>query len=198
MTGPLGRGTLYVVSTPIGNLEDISIRAVSTLSGADLIAAEDTRTTKVLLSHYGIRKPLVSYHSYNETRRIPHLITRLLEGASIALVSDAALLSALIVSGSPAGRFSFEGFLPAKKGRRARLERLRDEEGAIVLYESPHRILRTLAELKEVLGDREVAVSRELTKKFEETLRGTPQALLERFNRGPIRGEFVIVISPKT
>ncbi len=228
MTEPLRRGTLFVVSTPIGNLEDISIRAVSTLSGADLIAAEDTRTTKVLLAHYAIRKPLVSYHSYNESRRIPLLMSRLNEGASVALVSDAgtpgisdpalgiilsaldagiavkavpgasALLSALIVSGSPSDRFSFEGFLPAKKGRKARIGRLRDETGAIVLYESPHRLLRTLGELKEAIGEREVAVSRELTKKFEETLRGTPEALLQRFSRRPIRGEFVIVIAPKT
>jgi 16S rRNA (cytidine1402-2'-O)-methyltransferase len=228
MDEPVQRGTLYIVSTPIGNLADISLRAVRTLSGVDLIAAEDTRTTRVLLDRYEIRKPLVSYHSYNEARRTPELISRLKGGEAVALVSDAgtpgisdpafriivsaldsgvpvtavpgasAFLPALIVSGLPSHRFAFEGFLPVKKGRRTRLERLREEEATIVLYESPHRLLKTLRELREVLGDRDISVSRELTKKFEEVIRGGVSAVEEHFTKHPVRGEFVIVVAPKT
>jgi len=219
------RGTLYIVSTPIGNLEDISIRAVTVLSGVDLIAAEDTRTTRVLLGHYGIRRQLISYYSYNEARRIPELVSRLQSGESIALVSDAgtpgisdparriiaaaleagipvkaipgpsALLPALIVSGLSAGRFAFEGFLPAKKGRKTKLERLREKGETIILYESPHRLLRTLRDMRETLGDREIAVARELTKKFEEVVRGSVTSVLEHFLHHPVRGEFVIVVA---
>src|SRR5260221_9858318 len=222
MDPPVQSGTLYIVSTPIGNLEDISIRAVRILSEADMIAAEDTRTTRVLLDHYGIRKPLISYYSYNEARRTPELISKLRSGSSIALVSDAgtpgisdpafrivlsaleaglgviavpgpsALLPALIVSGLTAPRFAFEGFLPVKKGRKTKLGRLREEEGTIILYESPHRLLKTLRELRENLGDREISVARELTKKFEEVVRGNVSAALEHFLHHPVRGEFVI------
>jgi 16S rRNA (cytidine1402-2'-O)-methyltransferase len=225
MNPPVQSGTLYIVSTPIGNLEDISIRAVNILSEVDLIAAEDTRTTRVLLDRYGIRKPLVSYYSYNEARRTPELISKLRSGSSIALVSDAgtpgisdpatrivlsaleagigvkaipgasAFLPALIVSGLPALRFAFEGFLPVKKGRRTKLEQLRREEGTIILYESPHRLLKTLRELEEILGDREISVARELTKKFEEVVRGTVSAVLDHFLHHPVRGEFVIVVA---
>ncbi len=217
-------GTLYIVATPIGNLEDISHRAIAVLSGVNLIAAEDTRTTRVLLDRYGIRKPLVSYYSYNEDRRIPELLDHLRKGDSVALVSDvgtpgisdpayrivrstldaqlpvipvpgpAAFLAALVASGLPMDRFIFEGFLPLKKGRRTRLQKLQEEERTIVLYESPHRLLKTLRELHEVLGDRRVAVSRELTKKFEETIRGSLMEVMEHFSRSTIRGEFVIVV----
>lgn len=226
MIQPVERATLYIVSTPIGNLDDISIRAVHILSGADMIAAEDTRTTRILLDHYGIRTPLISYHSYNEARRTPELLSRLRSGASIALVSDAgtpgisdpalriilaalkaeitvraipgpsALLPALIVSGLPADRFAFEGFLPAKKARRTKLERLRQEGGTIIFFESPHRLLRTLGDIREALGDREIAVARELTKKFEEVVRGSVTTVLEHFLSHPVRGEFVIVVAP--
>jgi 16S rRNA (cytidine1402-2'-O)-methyltransferase len=225
MSEPVQRGTLYIVSTPIGNLEDISIRATSVLSGVDLIAAEDTRTTRVLLDRYGIRKPLISYHSYNEARRTPELVMKLQSGVSVALVSDAgtpgisdparriivtameaaipvkpipgpsALLAALIVSGLPVERFAFEGFLPVKKGRKTKLDRLREETETIVLFESPHRLLRTLRELRVVLGDRQIAIARELTKKFEEVVRGSVATVLEHFTSNPVRGEFVIVVS---
>ncbi|HYQ87889.1 MAG TPA: 16S rRNA (cytidine(1402)-2'-O)-methyltransferase [Bacteroidota bacterium] len=218
-------GTLYIVSTPIGNLEDISLRAVRILSGVDIVAAEDTRTTRVLLDHYAIRKPLISYHSYNEARRTPELIAKLQSGLSVALVSDAgtpgisdpalrvissalkaqipvqpvpgasAFLPALIVSGLPTDRFTFEGFLPVKKGRRTKLERLRDEHQTIILYESPHRLLRTLRDLRDVVGDREIAVARELTKKFEEIVRGNIAEVLDHFSTHAIRGEFVLVIA---
>ena len=223
----LTAGKLYVVSTPIGNLEDISHRAVKILSEVDLIAAEDTRTTLTLLHRYNIRKPLVSYHNYNEARRTPELTSKLQQGASIALVSDAgtpgisdpayrviqaalendieivgipgatAFLPALIASGLPGERFVFEGFLPVKKGRKTRLEQLRDEPRTIILYESPHRLLRTLDDLQHFLGDRMISVSRELTKKFEETRRGRISELLDHFMKSAIKGEFVIVVEGK-
>ncbi|HEX9006489.1 MAG TPA: 16S rRNA (cytidine(1402)-2'-O)-methyltransferase, partial [Bacteroidota bacterium] len=200
--------TLYVVSTPIGNLGDISRRAERILGGVDLIAAEDTRTTGVLLNHLAIRRPLISYFSRNAAGRTPQLLDRLKAGASIAVVTDAgtpgisdpayalirdaveagipvvpvpgasALLAALVASGLPPDRFVFEGFLPLKKGRRTRWERLRDEERTIVVYESPLRIVRTLEELIGQLGDRRVAVARELTKKFEEVQRGPASEVL--------------------
>jgi 16S rRNA (cytidine1402-2'-O)-methyltransferase len=217
--------TLYIVSTPIGNLDDISRRAVRILGEVDLIAAEDTRTTLVLLSHLGIRKPLISYYSRNETRRAPELMERIRRGASLALVTDAgtpgisdpayaliraavreavavipvpgasAVLAALVASGLPADRFIFEGFLPLKKGRRTRWEKLKDEERTIVLYESPLRVVRALEELLEIMGDRRVAVARELTKKFEEVHRGRASEILERLRDRPPRGEVVLVIA---
>ena len=220
----IARGTLYIVSTPIGNLDDLSFRALKILAGADLIAAEDTRTTKVLLDHYGIRKPIVSYFSYNERRRAPELVERLKAGDAIAVVSDAgtpgisdpaaaviraaldehlpvvpipgasAFLPALIASGLPTHRFVFEGFLPVKKGRKTLMERLREEERTIVLYESPHRLLKTLTGLREAIGERPVSVSREMTKKFEETFRGNFSSAIEHFTKQGVRGEFVIVI----
>ncbi len=218
-------GTLYVVSTPIGNLEDITFRAVRTLSEVDLIAAEDTRTTGNLLRHFDIHKPLVSYFSYNEARRTPELIAKLKSGSSIAVVSDAgtpgisdpafriiraaldenidvcaipgpsAFLPALIVSGLPTERFVFEGFLPVKKGRKTKLEELKEEKRTIILYESPHRIQRTLNDLYEYVGDRQISVSREITKKFEETIRGDVKFVQAHFHLHKVRGEFVIVIS---
>jgi len=215
---------LYIVSTPIGNLEDISIRAVEVLSSVDLIAAEDTRTTKILLDHYSIAKPIISYHSYNEERRIPELISKLKQGTSIALVSEAgtpgisdpaykiirtaieqhipltvipgasAFLSALIVSGLNVERFLFEGFIPIKKGRSTFLKKLSKEKYTIVFYESPHRLLRTLQDLKEIFGDRKISISRELTKKFEETYRGKISTAIDYFSKKNIRGEFVLTV----
>ena len=218
-------GTLFIVSTPIGNLEDISFRAINVLSSVDLIAAEDTRKTKILLNHFNISKPLVSYYSYNEARRTPELISKLQAGTSIALVSDAgtpgisdpafrmiraaldenititpipgatAFLQGLIVSGLPSDHFLYEGFLPVKKGRKTKLEELKLEHRTIVLYESPHRLLRTLRDLKDHLNDRPMCASRELTKKFEETIRGTISEIIAHFNQHSPRGEFVLIIS---
>lgn len=217
-------GTLYIVATPIGNLEDISFRAVRILSEVDLIAAEDTRKTKILLDKYGIKKQLISYFSYNERQRSVELVDRLLKGQSIAVVSDAgtpgisdpafalvraavahsiqiipipgaaAFLSALVVSGLPTESFVFEGFLPHKKGRKTKLESLRNESRTIVLYESPHRVLKTLGEIYTYFGDRQVVVARELTKKFEEIKRGPIASVLEELSQRPARGEYVLVI----
>lgn len=222
------RGTLYLVSTPIGNLEDISFRAVKVLSQVSLIAAEDTRTTKVLLDHYNIGTRTVSYFSHNEVRRIPYLIERLEQGDSIALVTDSgtpgisdpayrivraaiehkvpivvvpgatAFLCGFILTGFPEDAFVFGGFLPHKKGRKKILDQLKSETEAIILYESPHRILRTLSDLREHLGDRRIVVARELTKKFEEVLRGTISDVLSAFSARKVRGEFVLVIEGKS
>ena len=224
MSGQAQPGTLFIVSTPIGNLEDITYRAVKVLSSVDLIAAEDTRKTKILLNHYNISKPLVSYFSYNEVRRVPELVAKLKNGLSIAVVSDAgtpgisdpafriiraaldehlpvvsipgatAFLTALVTSGLSTHRFVYEGFLPVKKGRTTMLNSLRTEERTIVLYESPHRLMRTLRDLLETLGDREIAVARELTKKFEEIIRGRISFAIQHFERNQIRGEFVLVV----
>jgi len=217
-------GTLYLVATPIGNLDDITYRAVKILGSVDLIAAEDTRKTKILLDHYSISKPMLSYYSYNERHRTPQLIEKLLQGESIALVSDAgtpgisdpayhivqsalasnipiipipgpsAFVAALIVSGLPTDRFVFEGFLPVKKGRKTKLGILKTETRTIILYESPHRVLKTLEELKSAFGERKVVVARELTKKFEETVRGPISSVLELMKTKPTRGEYVIVV----
>jgi len=220
-------GTLYIIATPIGNLEDISSRAVKVLSMVDLIAAEDTRTTKILLDRYGIKKPAVSYFSRNEKYRAPQIIEKLLSGLSVGLVSDAgtpgisdpayllisqaivqnirivpipgasAFLSALILSGLPMDRFLFEGFLPQKKGRKTKLESLKSEDKTIVLYESPHRVIKTLSEILAIWGDRKVVVAREMTKKFEEVSRGKVSAVLKEISSRPVRGEYVLIISGK-
>jgi len=220
-------GVLYIVSTPIGNLGDITYRAVEVLSQVDLIAAEDTRTSRILLQRYGIRTPTTSFHAHNQVQKAPALLQRLRDGQSIAVISDAgtpgisdpahylvtraieagvsvvpipgaaAFLAALVVSGLPTNRFVFEGFLPAKKGRKKRLAQLADEERTIVLYESPHRLLKTLRELRENLGDRRVTVARELTKKFEEVFRGSLQTAVAEFESRKVRGEFVLVIEGK-
>jgi len=217
-------GVLYLVATPIGNLEDITYRAVKVLQSADLIAAEDTRKTKILLDHYNINRPMVSYYSYNEKARAPQLIEKLLTGQSIALVSDAgtpgisdpafhivqralengisvipipgptAFISALIVSGLPTDRFVFEGFLPLKKGRRTKFESLKLESRTIILYESPHRIRKTLTEIQNYFGNRNVVVARELTKKFEEIVRGPIQLVLSELEKKEPRGEYVVII----
>jgi 16S rRNA (cytidine1402-2'-O)-methyltransferase len=222
------KGILYVVSTPIGNLDDITRRAVKVLEAVDAIVAEDTRKTSILLRHLGISKPLISFHEHNERKRTGELIRKLETGMSLALVSDAgtpgisdpgflivrecvlhniqvvpvpgasALLAALTVSGLPTDRFIFEGFLPHKKGRRTRISSLKDEERTIILYESPHRILRTLRELGEVMADRQAVIGRELTKVFEEIQRGTLGELEQYFASRPVKGEFVLIIAGKT
>ncbi len=224
MENPASPGTLYVVSTPIGNLEDITYRAVRILSSVDLIAAEDTRKTKILLERYNISKPMVSYYSYNERQRAPDLIQKLLGGQSIAVVSDAgtpgisdpafflvraaiekgipivpipgptAFTAALVVSGIPADRFIFEGFLPQKKGRKTKLEALRLEPRTIILYESPHRVVKTLTEISTHWGTRQVVVARELTKKFEEITRGSVENVLAVISSKSPKGEYVIVV----
>ena len=224
MSENIQSGTLYLVATPIGNLEDITYRAVKILSSVDLIAAEDTRTTKILLDHYSLHKPMISYFSYNEKTRAPQLIEKLKAGQSIALVSDAgtpgisdpafhivqqaiaagipiipipgpsAFLSALIASGLPIDRFVFEGFLPLKKGRKTKFESLKSEPRTIVLYESPHRIIRTLEDIQTYLGKRQVVVARELTKKFEEISRGPIESVLSAISGKQPRGEYVVII----
>jgi len=222
-------GTLYVVSTPIGNLGDVSARAIETLKTVDVIACEDTRQTSKLLQHCGIRKPLVSVHDHNERQRTPQLLERLKQGRSVALVSDggtpvisdpgwlvvheairanlpvtwipgaSALIGALVLSGLPAERFIFEGFLPAKSGaRRKRLEALTTEDRTVILYESPHRVLKTLNDIREILGDVRMACARELTKKFEEVRRGVVSELIAHFEHTPPKGEFVLVVSART
>jgi 16S rRNA (cytidine1402-2'-O)-methyltransferase len=220
----LESGTLYIVSTPIGNLEDISFRAVRVLKQVDLIAAEDTRTSRVLLQHYTITTPVVAYHDFNETHAAPGLIAQLKQGRTIALITDAgtpgisdpafyliraalsenasvcaipgatAFVPALVLSGLPCERFVFEGFLPVKKGRQTRLQQLQTEQRTLVLYESPHRLLRTLEDLLRYCGDRPAAVARELTKKFEQVLRGRLSELVEQIGQANLKGEFVIVV----
>lgn len=227
MPEEIQRGTLYIVPTPIGNLEDITLRALKVLGNVDMVAAEDTRTTKFLLDHYNIQKPLLSFFSHNEQIRVPQILDRLKEGNSVALVSDAgtpgisdpahsiiaaaiehhipivplpgatAFIPALIASGLQTHSFVFEGFLPHKKGRRTILEQLKNEERTIVLYESPHRIIKTLEDILEHLGDRNVVVARELTKKFEEILRDKVTNIIQEFSRRTVKGEFVLVIEGK-
>lgn len=218
-------GTLYLVATPIGNLGDLSPRAVETLRTADFIAAEDTRVSLRLLNHFDIRKPLVSYHEHNRAAAGPAIAERLLAGESCALVTDAgtpaisdpgedlvrlcgqqditvqaipgccAAVCALAVSGLPTGRFCFEGFLSAnKKERRARLEELRGEERTMVFHEAPHKLRPTLADMLEVLGDRPVALCRELTKLHEEIRRTTLGEAADWYGEETPRGEFVLVV----
>ncbi len=228
MSEHIQQGTLYIVPTPIGNLDDITIRAVKILSSVEIIAAEDTRTTKILLDHLHIQKPLISFFSHNETIRVPQIIEKLQQGNSIALVSDAgtpgisdpaysiitaaihhsipivplpgptAFVPVLIASGFPTHSFVFEGFLPHKKGRHTKLTQLKDEHRTIIFYESPHRILKTLEELSSVLGgEREAVIGREMTKKFEEIVRGTLHSLHQTFSQRAIKGEFVLVVKGK-
>jgi 16S rRNA (cytidine1402-2'-O)-methyltransferase len=221
-------GTLYLVATPIGNLDDITYRAVKILSGVDLIAAEDTRKSKILLDHYQIHKELISYFAFNEAKRTPELVAKLKQGLSIAVISDAgtpgisdpayrlvkaaieekiniipipgasAFISALVASGLPTESFVFEGFLPHKKVSKTKLEELSKEIRTIILYESPHRILKSLNELFISLGDRQIVVARELTKKFEEIFRGSTSDAINHFSSKSIKGEFVLVISGKS
>jgi len=215
----------YLVPTPIGNLADITLRALDVLKSVDLILAEDTRTSGVLLKHYNISKPMQSFHNFNEHRVLDNLIKRMQEGETMALISDAgtpgisdpgfllaracvqhnipmeclpganAFVPALLKSGLPADRFVFEGFLPHKKGRQTIFKTLMSEKRTIIFYESPHRLLKTLTQLSEYLGgDRKASVSRELTKKFEETINGTLTQLVDHFTKNDPRGEIVLVV----
>ena len=222
------KGKLYVVPTPIGNLEDITLRAIRILSEVDLILAEDTRVSRKLLSHYEIDTALESHHQNNEHATFSKQIEKMKQGLSLALISDAgtpaisdpgfllvretvkagievdclpgptALIVALVNSGIPTERFVFEGFLPPKKGRQKRLQQISDEERSIVFYESPHKLNKTLAQLAELNEeDRTIAVCREMTKKFEETIRGTLKEVQQHFEENSPKGEFVIVLSGK-
>ncbi|MDB5024347.1 MAG: rsmI [Mucilaginibacter sp.] len=224
-------GKLYLVPTPIGNLEDMTFRAIRVLKEADLVLAEDTRTSAPLLKHFGIEKKVFAHHQHNEHQSSNEIVRFLRAGKNIALISDAgtpaisdpgfylvrqalkndieveclpgatAFVPALVNSGFPTDRFCFEGFLPLKKGRQTRYKQLAEEERTIILYESPHRFLKTLDEMAAYFGsERQVSVSRELTKLFEETVRGTVAEVKLYFETHPIKGEFVICVagaSPK-
>lgn len=218
-------GTLYLVATPIGNLADMSFRAIETLKTVDLIACEDTRHSRRLLTHYGISNKLISYHEHNEAKRLGEFALMLEKGKSIAIISDAgtpaindpgftmvvkaneigvqvvsipgpaAFVSAAIVSGLPTDSLFFGGFLPSKKGERLRrLEEVRAVPATLIFYESPHRIPKSLADCREVLGDRNAALARELTKLHEEVIRGTLGDLADRYSAASPKGEFVLVI----
>ncbi|MBO3115318.1 16S rRNA (cytidine(1402)-2'-O)-methyltransferase [Winogradskyella sp. DF17] len=219
---------LYIVPTPIGNLKDITFRAIEVLKGADLILAEDTRTSGKLLKHYGIATPMQSHHMHNEHKTVKGLVERLKSGISIALISDAgtpaisdpgfllvracvennievdclpgatAFVPALVNSGLPNDKFVFEGFLPVKKGRQTRLILLAEETRTMIFYESPHKLIKTLGHFCEYFGeDRLVSVSRELSKLYEETIRGTAKYVLKYYTSKPPKGEIVIVVAGK-
>lgn len=222
------RISLYLVPTPIGNLADITLRALETLKSVDTILAEDTRTSGMLLKHHSISKPLQSFHIFNEHKVLRSIVDRMKKGEVIALVSDAgtpgisdpgfllvrealkedlkveclpgptAFVPALVNSGFPTDRFVFEGFLPHKKGRQTALKQIAEEERTVILYESPHRLVKTLEQLKEVLSpERRVSVSRELTKMFEETKTGTVDELITHFSQKEVKGEITMVIDAK-
>jgi len=217
---------LYVVSTPIGNLEDITLRALNVLKEVDFIACEDTRHTGLLLQHYNVNARLISYHEYNKLRRTPEILEMLRQGKRIALTADAgtpgvsdpgfyliraaiehgfrvipipgasALLSALVVSGLPCDHFVFEGFLPKRDGRKLkRLRALVEQERTMVFFESPYRLLKTLGQFLEVFGERRVVLARELTKKFEEVIRGNVSEVIKHVEQHPAKGEFVMLLS---
>ncbi|MFH1395492.1 MAG: 16S rRNA (cytidine(1402)-2'-O)-methyltransferase [Candidatus Omnitrophota bacterium] len=217
-------GTLYIVSTPIGNLEDITLRAIRILKEADIVAAEDTRKTKILFMAYDIQTVLTSYHSYNAKQKTKKLVKLLLEGKNIALVSDSgtpgisdpgvmlitasinngimvttvpgptAFIPALVLSGKPTHKFIFEGFLSNKTARRRKqLEALKNETRTVIIYESPHRILKFLEDFIDILGDKQIILARELTKKFEEIRREKASLQLEHFSQTKPRGEFIVV-----
>lgn len=217
---------LYIVPTPIGNLKDITFRAIEILKQVDLILAEDTRTSGKLLKHYNISTAMLSHHMHNEHKMLMRLIDRLKAGETLALISDAgtpaisdpgflltracveqkieveclpgatAFVPALVNSGLPNDRFVFEGFLPIKKGRQTRLQSLADETRTMIFYESPHKLLKTLGQFAEVFGqDRQISVSRELTKLYEETLRGSIKEVLAHFTEKAPKGEFVIIVA---
>jgi 16S rRNA (cytidine1402-2'-O)-methyltransferase len=219
--------TLYLVATPIGNLEDITFRALRVLKECDIVAAEDTRRTGQLLKHFEISKPLLSYFQFNEAKRTEEILQRLQRGEKVALVTDAgtpgisdpgervvkaaiaagfkvepipgpcALVAGLTASGLPSDEFHFVGFLPHKSGqRRNQLEKLKVIPGTLVFYESPYRILKLLEELTDIFPDRQVVLARELTKKFEEFLRGNARDLLAQLQQRSIKGEFVVMVSP--
>ena len=219
---------LFLVPTPIGNLEDITFRSIRILNEVDLILAEDTRTSGKLLKHFDIKPPMQSFHMHNEHKVLDKMVDKLKLGIKIALISDAgtpgisdpgfllvracveegieieclpgatALIPAIVQSGFPTDRFIFEGFLPPKKGRQTRLKLWSEETRTIVFYESPHKIVKTLSQLQEIVGgDRRLSVSRELSKKFEETVRGTVNELVLHFTNKAPKGEFVIVLEGK-
>ena len=219
---------LFLVPTPIGNLEDITFRSIRILNEVDLILAEDTRTSGKLLKHFDIKPPMQSFHMHNEHKVLDKMVDKLKLGIKIALISDAgtpgisdpgfllvracveegieaeclpgatALIPAIVQSGFPTDRFIFEGFLPPKKGRQTRLKQWSEETRTIVFYESPHKVLKTLSQLQEFVGvDRRLSVSRELSKKFEETVRGTVNELILHFSKKAPKGEFVIVLEGK-
>ncbi len=220
-------GKLYVVGTPIGNLEDITLRAIRILKEADLIACEDTRRTQKLLNAYRIQTPTVSYHEHNEMTRAPELVIQMEEGTSIALVADAgmpvvsdpgfrlvhlavrhgipvipvpgasAFVAALAASGLPVDKFRFLGFLPSRKGERRRaLEELKEATRTLIFYEAPHRLLEMLKDAREVLGDRDIVIAREVTKVHEQFVRGTIGSALEQLKRRPAKGEITLLIGP--
>jgi 16S rRNA (cytidine1402-2'-O)-methyltransferase len=221
-------GKLYVVPTPVGNLEDITLRAIKVLKECDVILAEDTRTSSVLIKHYGIETRMQSYHKFNEHKTTAHLVERMKSGEVFALISDAgtpaisdpgyllvrdcitagveveclpgatAFVPALVESGLPNDRFCFEGFLPQKKGRQTRLKLLSEETRTMIFYESPYRIIKTLSQLAENMGnDRYASVSREISKMYAETVRGTLEELTNHFKENEPRGEFVIIVKGK-
>lgn len=224
MTAGKNVGTLYIVATPIGNLKDFTYRAVETLQNVQLIAAEDTRHSRKLLQHYKIGTQTISYFEHNRFTRIPKIIETLHMGSDVAIITDAgtpgvsdpayklvraaieegirveaipgssALLAALVSSGLPTDRFLFEGFIPSKKGRKKRLESIQDDQATIVFFESPHRVVKTLKDIYEVLGDRPAVLARELTKLHEEIIRGTVSELLTYFTQKSPRGECVLMI----
>ncbi len=216
---------LYIVPTPIGNLEDFTFRAINVLKDVDLILCEDTRRSKKLLTHYSIETPLRSHHKFNEHKEIGKIIDKILSGEKIALISDAgtpgisdpgflavrsclendieveclpgatALIPALVNSGIPFDKFVFEGFLPVKKGRKTKLEKLSEEERTMIFYESPHKLLKTLKDFCNSFGpERKVSISRELTKIYEETIRLSLEDVIKLFTEKPPKGEFVIIV----
>jgi len=223
-----GNTRLYLVPTPIGNLGDITYRAIEVLKSVNRILAEDTRTSGVLLKHYEIATPTESFHAFNEHKRTEAVIERLQNGETLALITDAgtpgisdpgfmlaraaaeagikveslpgatAFVPALVKSGLPSDKFVFEGFLPHKKGRQTRLKILAEEDRTIVFYESPHRLIKTLTQFREFMGEeRKVSVSRELTKKFEETVTGSIAEVLDHFENHTVKGEFVVILGGK-
>lgn len=221
----VSNGTLFIVSTPIGNLKDITHHSLELLNSVDLIAAEDTRRAGLLLKHYEIQTPLSSFNSYNQVKKSKKFIARLIQGHDLALVSDAgtpgvsdplyhltraaldedipvvslpgpsAVLAALTVSGLPVNRFAFEGFLPRKKGRRKLIEELADEKRTIVIFESPHRITKTLSELYQAMDSRQAVLARELTKIHEEVIRGSLDELVVITEERKLKGEITLVIA---
>lgn len=221
-------GKLFIVATPIGNLKDITLRAIETLKSVALIACEDTRHTRKLLDHYGVNTPTTSYFEHNKMKKGQYLVRLLKEGRQVALVSDSgtpgisdpgyniinlaikddipvtiipgpcAFVSALVVSGLPTDSFVFHGFLSNKKAKRRRqLEALNPEKKTMILYESPHRVAKTLADILDILGDRKIVIVRELTKMFEEIVRSNVSGALEHFIKRPPRGEFILLIRGK-
>jgi 16S rRNA (cytidine1402-2'-O)-methyltransferase len=222
------KGKLYVVPTPIGNLEDMTFRAVRVLREADLILAEDTRTSGKLLKHFEVNTPMQSHHMHNEHKTVENIVQKIQNGTTVALISDAgtpaisdpgfllvracveaqlevdclpgatAFVPALVNSGLPNDKFTFEGFLPVKKGRQTRLQLLAEENRTMIFYESPHKLLKTLGNFAEYFGeDRKISVSREISKLHEETIRGTVKEVLEHFAQKPPKGEIVIIVSGK-